>query len=297
MVVAEERTLLDDWRVRRQRLADRSDASEQHRQMQLQLLDYLIGRYGELPAAARPARFAAPADVFWNDRAIVVHHHLRQSTVSGVKNQLQANRRVGEIVVHLRAVQQDEADAPPGPSDFGEWIESQQDRREVSPRSLVLLSRALRYRLGVKYAIAAALRESPYLPRAALAWLCRRLSSPRKADMAAAELLAQCRGDAAIRYAVRAWRERAAAACDDRVTQRIEAYLQAETENVDCIRERLADVSSLVRLNAARLLGQIGSLDDIALLSDLLTLPPAADEDPNERQMLLDAMRALVEMN
>lgn len=92
MVVAEDRPLLDDWRVRRQRLTGRSDASEQHRQMQLQLLDYLIGRYGDSAVAARPARFAAPADVLWNDRAIVVHHHLRQTTVSGVKNQSQANR-------------------------------------------------------------------------------------------------------------------------------------------------------------------------------------------------------------
>lgn len=295
MIAAEERTLLDDWRARRQRLASRSDTSEQHRQMQLQLLDYLIGRYGDSAVAARPARFAAPADVLWNDRAIVVHHHLRQSTVSGVKNQLQANRRVGEIVSHLRAVQKDEGDGPPSRSDFGEWVESRQDRPEVSPRSLVLLSRALRYRVGVKYAIAAALRESPYLPRAALDWLCRRLADPCKTDLASAELLACCRGDEAIHYAVRAWRERTAAACDDQVTQRLDAYLQAETENPDRIRERLADVSGPVRQKAARLLGEIGTLDDIALFSDLLALPPAADEDPNERQALLDAMRALAE--
>ena len=150
MVVAGDRTLFDDWRVRRQRLMDRPDASEQHRQMQLQLLDYLISRYGDSAVAARPARFSAPTDVLWNDRAIVVHHHLRQATASGVKNQLQANRRVGEIVSHLRAVQKDEGDGPPSRSDFGEWVESRHERPEVSPRSLVLLSRAMRYRLGAK---------------------------------------------------------------------------------------------------------------------------------------------------
>ena len=77
------------------------------------------------------------------------------------------------------------------------------------------------------------------------------------------------------------------------MTHRLRAYLSAETQNVDRIRERLADVSALVRLQAARLLGEIGTLDDVALVSDLLSLPPAADENPQERQVLLDAMRAL----
>ena len=204
--------MLEDWRVRRGRLAALTSVPEPSRELQARLLDYLIRRHGDSPTAARAARFAAPADVCWNDRAIVVHHHLRQATASGVKNQQQANRRVGEILSHMRAVQDDLEDAPPNRSDFGEWVESRASRVEFSARTLGLLARALRYRMGVKYAIAAALRESPYLPRAALAWLCRKLSDPRRTDVAAANLLVQCRGDEAINYAIRAWRERLAAA-------------------------------------------------------------------------------------
>lgn len=289
--VSQERTLVDDWRVRRERLATSREISAQYREMQLQLLDYLISRYGDSSTAARPARFAAPSGVYWNDRAIVVHHHLQQATVSGVKNQGQANRRVGEILGHLRAVQDDLTGATPDRENF----DVPADRPELSTAALVRLSRALRYRTGVRWAIAAALDESPYLPRAALAWLCRRLSDPRKVDAASAELLARCRGDEAINYAVRAWRERLAADCDDRATEKLRAYLSAETENVDRIRERLADVSPRVRIHAARLLGEIGTLDDVALCFDLLSLPTVADETSDERQAILDAMRQLAE--
>lgn len=108
-------------------------------------------------------------------------------------------------------------------------------------------------------------------------------------------MLAQCRGDEAINYAVRAWRDRLAAGCDDAVVIELYGYLRAETQNADCIRLRLADVSRPVRVNAARLLGEIGTLDDVALFSDLLLLAPTADEGPDERRALLDAMQNLLE--
>ncbi|HEX5442554.1 MAG TPA: hypothetical protein VFW87_01940 [Pirellulales bacterium] len=284
----EDRTLIEDWRLRRQWLAA-GDTPEQYREMQLQLLDYLIGRYGDSPVAGRPARFLRTADVYWNDRAIVVHHHLRQSTVSGVKNQLEANRRVGEILSHLRAVQDDATGETASRGNFEEPVA----RPEISPATLSRLSRALRYRIGVRYAIAAALDESPYLPRAALAWLCKRLSDSRRADGASMRLLLRCRGDQAINYALRAWRERIAAGGDDQITQALSDYLVAEAENLDGLRLRLADVSPPVRAKAAQLLAETGTLDDVALFSDLLTLPTAAEDDLNERQILLDALRRL----
>lgn len=76
LAVADERTLAEDWRVRRQRVAASETMPEQHRQMQLQVLDYLIRRYGDSPEAARPARFASSCEFYSNDRTIVVHHHL-----------------------------------------------------------------------------------------------------------------------------------------------------------------------------------------------------------------------------
>ena len=44
---------------------------------------------------------------------------------------------------------------------------------------------------------------------------------------------------------------------------------------------------------AALELGKIGTLDDVGLLSDLLSLPPAPDEHPRERAAILYAMQKL----
>jgi hypothetical protein len=48
-----------------------------------------------------------------------------------------------------------------------------------------------------------------------------------------------------------------------------------------------------VRLATNDLLKEAGTLDDLALLSDLVSLPPLADEDPRERKEMLDAMWAI----
>jgi hypothetical protein len=58
-------------------------------------------------------------------------------------------------------------------------------------------------------------------------------------------------------------------------------------------RMKLCDNDALVRLQAAVRLGQLGDLDDIGLLADLLSLPPSPDEHPCQREALLHAMRRL----
>jgi hypothetical protein len=58
-------------------------------------------------------------------------------------------------------------------------------------------------------------------------------------------------------------------------------------------RELLAAECAKVRLQAVRVLGRTGSLDDISLLSDLLSLPRLPDEDPRERPAILQAMRRI----
>jgi hypothetical protein len=65
-------------------------------------------------------------------------------------------------------------------------------------------------------------------------------------------------------------------------------------ENVEAIRGRLCEGDVDARLLAIVELGQFGSLDDIGLISDLLALPPQADEDPFERHVLLIAMKRIV---
>lgn len=290
LALADERTLVEDWLVRRQRVAASVTMPEQHRQMQLQLLDYLIRRYGDSPEAARPARFGSSFEFYSNDRTIVVHHHLGRGKIAGVRNQAEAKRRVGDILSHLRSVHEPKADAVPAHNDFATWVDDLDQRPDVPERAWGQILRAVHRGRSVHQAIAAALETSPYLPRAALAYLCRCLSGPW-CDMATADLLFQCRSDDVPGYAVRALRERVSKGClDDDVTSKLRAYLVGEPSALDGIRARLADANAEVRLAATDLLSDAGTLDDVALLSDLVSLRPLDDEDPRERQALLDAM-------
>ena len=54
------RTLYDDWKARRERLAQASGGAAGHQAVEMRLLDYLLRRYQDSPEAARPARFPLP---------------------------------------------------------------------------------------------------------------------------------------------------------------------------------------------------------------------------------------------
>jgi hypothetical protein len=66
-----------------------------------------------------------------------------------------------------------------------------------------------------------------------------------------------------------------------------------EADPVEAVRELLCDGDPTARVQAALRLGEIGTLDDIGLLSDLLSLPYSRDEHPKERAALLHAMKRL----
>jgi hypothetical protein len=66
-----------------------------------------------------------------------------------------------------------------------------------------------------------------------------------------------------------------------------------EDDPVEVLRINLCNANPVVRVRAAIELGQSGELDDIGLLSDLLSLPVGPDEHPQERPALLWAMRRL----
>src|SRR5487761_126937 len=294
LAMADERTLAEDWLVRRQRLAASQTAPEQHRRAQLQVLDYLIRRYGDSAEAARPARFVSAAEFYSNDRAIVVHQHLGRGKIAGVKSQRQANQRVGDILRHLRSVHDEDADAVPAPNDFASWVDELDQRPEIPERALRSMWRALQHGGRAHLAIAAALERSPYLPRAALAYLCRCLSDPKQPDaIASAELLLQCRTETTPYYAARAWRKRVEAGCDDAATRRLRSFLVRQATVPDGVREQLAAVNPEARLAAIDVLREAGTLDDVALLSDLVSLASTPEEDPRERKELRGAMWAI----
>jgi hypothetical protein len=66
-----------------------------------------------------------------------------------------------------------------------------------------------------------------------------------------------------------------------------------EDDPVESVRMRLCHSNPTIRVRAAVLLGECGGLDDIGLLSDLLSLPADLDEHPRERAALLHAMQRL----
>ena len=289
---SEARTVLDDWLVRRQRLTTSETIPEPIRRSQLQVLEYLIRRYADSPQAARPARAPTAATFYSNDRRIILHHHLGRGKIAGVKNQAEANRRVGDILSHLRRVHEDDTEAVEDHNDFASWLEEMEQQPEQPISAWQSIWRQLTpggTTAGLHKAIAASLEQSPYLPRAVMAYLCRVLSHSRY-DMVAAELLLKCRSDGVPDYVARAWRERVNAGCVDGVTAKLQGYLTNEPRALDAVRERLADDNPAVRFAATQILREAGTLDDVALFSDLLSLPHSADEHSYERRALFDAM-------
>ncbi|HVX13562.1 MAG TPA: hypothetical protein VHC22_20420 [Pirellulales bacterium] len=292
LAAADAFTLAEDWLARRQRLAGSVTIPEAYRQAQLQVLEYLIRRYGDSPEAARPARFGSSAPFYSNDRVIVVHHHLGRGTIAGVKSQAEANQRVGDILRHLQSVHENDIDDIAAHNDFADWVDELDEHPIVPERAWNAILRALRRRRSAHRAIAEALQQSPYLPRAALTYLCRCLSRGTY-DMEAAEMLLSCRSEKVPEYVARAWRERVDRGCLNAVTEKLRDYLAAEPRALDGVRERLGDRNPAIRLAATEVLRDAGTLDDVSLLSDLVSLPADESEHADERRALLDAMWAI----
>ncbi len=187
------RTLYDDWKARRERLADASGGAAGYDAVEMRLLDYLLRRYQDSPEVAHPARFPLPPTVFVNRRAIIVHHHLRQGPVSPITSEQEALAHVRPIVHRIHRMQSLSAS--------GEIVISEAD----------------------------------------------------------------------------------AASC----------AVPPPADPVEAVRTKLCESDPLVRIQAAVELSEIGDLDDIGLLSDLLSLPTCPDEHPRERDSLLHAMQRL----
>ena len=187
------RTLYDDWKARRERLAHASGGAAGYEALEMRLLDYLLQRYEAAPEVARPARFPLPPTVFVNHRAIVVHHHLRQGLTPPITNQQEALAHIQPIVQRMQRMQ------------------------SLSASGEIVISDA-----GVT-----------------------NCANPPPADP------------------------------------------------VEAVRTKLCDSDPLVRIQAAVQLGEIGNLDDIGLLSDLLALPTCRSDHPRERASLLHAMQRI----
>jgi hypothetical protein len=142
-----------------------------------------------------------------------------------------------------------------------------------------------------------ALREGPTLPEVAVAYLADRVKRMELGALPAARLLLCCDNSSVLDYAFPAWRLRITTSTRDDAVLALLGELFSQparrAQAAEKIRLALADHRAVVRLGAASLLERIGTLDDIGLLTDLLSLPPLEDEDPRERPALLQAVQTL----
>jgi len=284
-------TLYDDWLSRRAHLAAETQEDEVTR-LHVQMLDYLLERYQGSAKVQQPARPAVFHTGGVNERAIVVHHHT-DDTGSGVSNAAEATRRVTTVLQRLQAhsvgsnLASDETD-----DSFG------QTRHRVSGKLWDKIRRRIRWGFRPDRLIERALRHSPVLPASALQHLFQRIANRARPDVWATEMLLRCENRGVYDLAARAWRERVLAGCQDDVFQQLEQFFlehRLGAPKQRRIRMELSDERGMVRSAALRILKRIGTLEDISLLSDLLSLPTQDDEYDNEREELVETMQRLAE--
>ena len=106
----------------------------------------------------------------------------------------------------------------------------------------------------------------------------------------APELLRRCQNASVISYTMDAWRRERAPDVS------IELIVFADHHRavaLNAFREELANPNPQIRLRAVEMVEKLGTLADIGLLLDLLKLPVASDELPNERERLMKAAEKL----
>ena len=287
------RTLLEDWQARRARLADAALPPSPRATSHARSLDYLIRRYQDSPEAAQPARFSPKTPLRVDDRAIVVHDHVWEGKVGGVKTRKQAEERVSGILHRMAA---DDTGVPGRPDAGLPWFVSEEETYDPLVWHAAL-RRVQRSRNALP-AIEKALNEDSATPSAVARYLYECITGDDENRLIAAELFTRCRGQHVLSYGVLAWRACVQLGKPDRAADTLCKFFCSPDVREDAaqrIRLELANDHSLVRLAALFLIGRIGTLDDVGLLSDLLSLPPADDEHPDERAVLLQSMQCIAE--
>jgi hypothetical protein len=285
------RTLYDDWLERRYALAAADDHSPYHR-THLRVLDYLLHRYKEDAASLEPLPPPLKA-VYVNHRAIIINHHLREGTISGVKSRSESHDRMSRIVARLQV---DSLGRPQEESDAKEPARPVKFYKPQDARALRLWKRLERLARATHYLprnkIAALLNVHPHLPEPVVARLVSSLSWHDNADFEGdLHLLVKCRNSTVAKRLVEVWYR---PVCD---VEQAEVHIRLQKALLDIgvhaaphLRPLLDDQSAKVRLEACWLLGELGELRDISLLADLLTMPTTDDEHRDERTVLANAM-------
>jgi hypothetical protein len=331
MVATTERSLYEDWLVRRDRLAHDTEGIEQYRRIQLQLLNYLLERYRDAPQVQQPALFPLTTEVILNERAMVVHNHLWRGQTSGTKSTFEVKHRVSAIVERMQASWGDSTapfsdkstdEAPDDPAtalpsfaavtwqteqratEFPSASENEQFGRPAAKRGLRLRVRAVINSLRVEihfmaWTLAGGLTGAGARRQIEVAKACqllKKFARPPCRDEWLLVRLQDCEHPYARRAAFQAWLDRIRAGCNDEISHRLQRSFGAlDDGQLDSIRALLVHPRADVRIIAMEMLATHGTLDDVSLLCDLLDLPVQPDEHPRERASLGLAARRIAE--
>lgn len=281
------RTLYEDWQLRRARL----DTAEPlpHCGDQVRVLDYLLKRYANDPIAQQPARHPHSSELVFFNRTLIVHRHLKFGEFIATCTPADAHARAKTILARIAELNpQAHVGTPSSCINF-----LAPDGPDAAPFQISILgsidqtdlfvARCKEQITGGATLCNGDKTRLEYL----MMWSLRH--EKLKASLSAIlEVLAMCAYDEITSDLLDFWaRGIFPNALDD-----IEKYLRTNELGAEMLRKRLASGNSAERTFAAHVLGQLGSLNDIGLLQDLLVLPEMKAESP-ERAAYLNAMKTL----
>jgi hypothetical protein len=276
-MVAVTTTLYEDWQRRHSKL--QSGGAPQGRQyidVQLHVLDFLLQRYENSEVGNQPARFPLNTEMVWNKRALVVHHHLARNQEAGRK------KDISKILKRMSGQDAQSNVGTPGGGALLGTLNGGPVRWNELPFASFHIDEVQR----VFNRLSESIEINPVLPQDDLRFLRKYIHNGR-----AVEMLTRCKNLEAADIIASAFR-------DGYGYAQLHAFLDdpiKRPQAADRFRAELATPDGKLRLRVIEVVGEIGTLDDIGLLMDLLALPIADDEMPGEREALTAAMNEISE--
>jgi hypothetical protein len=289
MSISAETSLFEDWQTRRRGLETASNLDASSRQLQIQLLDYLLNRYRDDPQAQRPARFPAVSQLRFNERAILVLHHFKVGPAKTTRNIFDVHDRISGIV--------DRMAQHPAEPESANHIATAQASTVALTQAPSLTARICDLWRAIAWEASSIwrARSKSKFRRKKVRRLFHRYSNPKYCNPRLLEKLLALDYQKTKYLALDAWADRRRAGCQDEVTGRLfQVVSRFNNRELDQVRMMLADDNHNLRVAAIETLGQCASLDDVGLLSDLLALPPQTNEEPGERSTLRAAIQQVV---
>ncbi|MEI6234246.1 MAG: hypothetical protein WCT04_14435 [Planctomycetota bacterium] len=285
-------TLYAVWLERRVKLNGHETLP--HFEDSVRVLDWLIARYADDPAAQVAARVPRESSLLINDRTIIVHNYLSTSEFDATRVEADAHHRARTVLSRIAKLDL-QADAcapssrinalPPDGPDMPPFsrvpfLDTEIDRSdEFVARCKAALLRGGTLWQGDMKSMQRVFERAMHGP-------------PIKVGMGEVlEVLALCGYPDVTRNVLALWRAKS----HPDFQSLFETYLRTHELGAKLLRGDLTSSEGYKRIVAARLLGPFGTLNDILLFQDLLDLPEMHTPSP-ERHAYLMSMRKLARM-